>query len=215
MKTILCYGDSNTWGYATMERPDGRYAPQERWPAVMADALGADWTIVADGLSGRTTVHPDPVEGPWLNGADYLLPCLRSHRPLDAVAIMLGTNDLKHRFGVSAFEIAFSLGRLLTIVRNAEAGPQGAAPKMLLICPPPILDTFGDKPGFADMFAGGHEKSLALPGFCATIAEEHGAAFFDAGQVIRSSACDGIHLDRDAQEILGRAVAETIEALGW
>ena len=215
MKTILCYGDSNTWGFATVERPDGRYQPQERWPGVMAGRLGTDWTIIAEGLSGRTSVHPDPVEGPWLNGADYLLPCLRSHRPLDTVAIMLGTNDLKGRFAVSAFEIAAGLGRLLKIVRNSEAGPAETAPKMLLICPPPILDTFGDTPGFADMFAGGREKSLALPGYCSTIAEENGAAFLDAGKVIRSSAFDGIHLDLDAQEKLGRAIAEKIKALGW
>jgi lysophospholipase L1-like esterase len=215
MKTILCYGDSNTWGSATVPRPDERYAPEERWPGVLARELGPQWAVIAEGLSGRTTVHPDPVEGPWLDGSAYLRPCLRSHRPLDVVAVMLGTNDLKQRFNVPAVDIAEGVGRLLAIVRQSEAGPGGAAPKALVICPPPILATFGENPAFEDMFAGGHAKSLKMAAAYAAMAREQGAAFLAAGEVIRSSAFDGIHLDLDAQADLGRSVARTIVDLGW
>jgi lysophospholipase L1-like esterase len=215
MKTLLCYGDSNTWGFATAPRPDDRYAPEERWPHVLAGELSAEWAVIAEGLSGRTTVHADPIEGHWLDGSAYLLPCLRSHRPLDAVAIMLGTNDLKQRFGVSAGDIAAGIGRLLMIVRQAEAGPGGAAPKMLVICPPPILAAFGENVAFKDMFAGGHEKSLKMASAYETVAREQGAAFLDAGEVIQSSAFDGIHLDLDAHSKLGRAVAAAIAQVGW
>ncbi len=215
MKTILCYGDSNTWGFATVPRPDERYAPEERWPGVLARELGPRWTVVAEGLSGRTTVHPDPVEGPWLDGSAYLMPCLRSHRPLDAVAVMLGTNDLKHRFAVPAVDIAEGVGRLLTIVRQSEAGPGGGAPKALVICPPPILAAFGENAAFEDMFASGHAKSLRMAAAYAAVAREHGVAFLDAGEAITSSAFDGIHLDPDAQAGLGNAVAAKIAKLGW
>ena len=71
----------------------------------------SEWTVIAEGLAGRTTVHPDPIEGAWLDGSAYLLPCLRSHRPLDLVAIMLGTNDLKQRFCVPPTDIAKGVGR--------------------------------------------------------------------------------------------------------
>ena len=102
MKTVLAYGDSNTWGAATVARPDDRYAYEERWPGVMAATLGGGWRVIEEGLPGRTTVHDDPVEGAYMNGKTYLMPCLRSHRPLDVVAIMLGSNDLKARFAVPA-----------------------------------------------------------------------------------------------------------------
>ena len=121
-KTILCYGDSNTYGAATVERPDGRYGPDERWPGVLRAALGSGWLVIEEGLGGRTTVSDDPVEGLEKNGRTYLLPCLHTHKPLDVVIIMLGTNDLKARFGKSAWEIAQGVGVLVDIVKSAGVG---------------------------------------------------------------------------------------------
>ena len=95
-------------------------------PACLQKRLGKDWTVIAEGLPGRTTVHADPIEGRHMDGSAYLLPCLRSHRPLDAVAIMLGTNDLKRRFGVTPLDIANSVGALLAIVRQSELARRAA-----------------------------------------------------------------------------------------
>ena len=215
MKTILCYGDSNTFGTATRPGDDERYAPNERWPSVLQKRLGKDWIVIAEGLPGRTTVHADPVEGRHMDGSAYLLPCLRSHRPLDAVAIMLGTNDLKRRFGVPPLDIAKGVGMLLSIVQKSESGPRSGAPKMLVICPPPILKNFGERPEFEEMFEGGYEKSLKLASHYKAVAKECGAAFLNAGDVIRSSAFDGIHLDKSEQAALGKAVAAAIVKLGW
>lgn len=214
MKTILCYGDSNTFGSATRPGDDERYAPHERWPGVLQSKLGNGWAVIAEGLPGRTTVHPDPIEGRWLDGSAYLHPCLRSHRPLDVVAIMLGTNDLKQRFGVGPADIAAGIGALLAIVRKSESGPGGRAPRMLVICPPPILDRHGEAARLEAMFTGGYEKSLRMAPLYEDTAREHGAAFLDAGGIVRSSAFDGIHLDADMHAILGRAVADKIAALG-
>ncbi len=213
MKTILCYGDSNTWGSATRPGNDQRYAPAERWPGVLQAKLGNDWSVIAEGLPGRTTVHPDPIEGRWLDGSAYLLPCLKSHRPIDLVAIMLGTNDLKQRFGVPAGDIAKSVGALLMIVKGSETGPGMSAPKMLVICPPPILDSYGERPDFTDMFHGGREKSLKLAPLYHAIADEHGAAFLDAGTIVETSPFDGVHLDPRAHAALGEALANHILAL--
>jgi lysophospholipase L1-like esterase len=215
MRTILCFGDSNTWGSAARPGDDERYAPAERWPGVLQQSLGKDWSIIAEGLGGRTTVHPDPIEGAWLDGSAYFLPCLRSHRPLDLVAIMLGTNDLKQRFSVSPTDIANGVGRLLAIAKTSECGVGRGAPRMLVICPPPILDRHGNRPDFAEMFAGGYEKSLKLAPRYRAVADQYGAAFLNAGDVIKTSAFDGIHLDLDAQAALGRAVADLVKKLDW
>ncbi|HEX9903551.1 MAG TPA: SGNH/GDSL hydrolase family protein [Propylenella sp.] len=218
MKTVLCFGDSNTWGSATDSRPsaneDARYAADERWPGIMQRELGADWAVIEEGLPGRTTVHPDPVEGSWMDGSAYLLPCLRSHRPIDLIVIMLGTNDLKMRFGVPAGDIAGGVEALLKIVERSESGPHGKSPPALVVCPPPILDHHGARPDLADMFLGGYEKSLRLTPLYAEVAERHSAAFLDAGALIRSSDHDGIHLDLEAHAVLGRAVAQAVRTLG-
>ena len=117
MKTILCYGDSNTWGYNP--RTQDRFPIAERWTGVLAHKLGAEFRVVEEGLNGRTTVWDDPIEG-YKNGKEYLIPCLESHRPIDLVVIMLGTNDLKKRFSVSAYDIAQSVGVLVEIVQEAR-----------------------------------------------------------------------------------------------
>jgi lysophospholipase L1-like esterase len=207
MKRVLCYGDSNTWGSATVPRPDDRYGEAERWPGVLAAALGDGWRVIEEGLSGRTTVHADPVEGRHLDGSAYLKPCLRSHRPLDAVVIMLGTNDLKTRFGVSPFEIGDSVGVLIEIAMHAQAGPGGVPPRLLLVCPPPILPHEPQFPEWYAIFSGGAEKSRQLLPHYQRNADAWGAELLDAGAVITSSRFDGIHLDLDAHAALGRAVA--------
>src|SRR5262245_18689824 len=104
MPTVLCYGDSNTHGTPPMSdmADQGRYPADQRWTGVLRRELGAGWTMIEEGLPGRTTVHDDPIEGVHKNGRRYLLPCLESHRPLDAIVLMLGTNDLKARFSLPA-----------------------------------------------------------------------------------------------------------------
>ena len=108
MKTILCYGDSNTWGAKPILKlgsPD-RYQYEVRWTTVLQNQLGNDYHIIAEGLNGRTSTFDDPIEGAHKNGKRYLFPCLETHAPLDLVIIMLGTNDLKSRLGLTAWDIA-------------------------------------------------------------------------------------------------------------
>jgi lysophospholipase L1-like esterase len=210
VRTVLCYGDSNTFGTATVERADGRYGHDERWPGVLQAALGPDWRVIEEGLGGRTTVSDDPVEGADKNGRTYLPPCLRSHRPLDAVAIMLGTNDLKARFAKSAWEVAAGVGVLVDIVKTAKVGRDEGVPEIVVVCPPPMRDRL---PDHADMFAGAPAKSRELAAGYRRVAAEAGVRFFDAGGVIQSSTADGFHLDPDAHAALGRALAAEIGRL--
>jgi lysophospholipase L1-like esterase len=210
MKSILCYGDSNTFGTAPMQHLDDarRFGPGDRWAGVLRLALGAEWWLVEEGLPGRTTVHDDPIEGANRNGFTYLSACLESHWPLDLVVIMLGTNDLKARFALPPQDIAFGAGRLVETV-EATLRPYKQSPKVMLVCPPPILETGC----LAEMFGGGAAKSKELPRHYKAVAKRLGAHFLDAGSVIASSEVDGIHLDIPAHQLLGHAVAKAIHAL--
>ena len=205
-KTILCYGDSNTWGYnpATQDR----YARDERWTGVLRQALGEGYFVIEEGLNGRTTVWDDPIED-YRNGKEYLIPCLRSHRPIDLVVIMLGTNDLKARFSLPACDIAAGAGVLVDIVAKSETGPSNGAPLVLLIAPPPIAELSGS----ADMFEGGGVKSTMLSRHFRLVAEERGCALLDAAEVITSSDVDGIHLDAAEHRKLGSAIADRVKQM--
>jgi lysophospholipase L1-like esterase len=206
-RTVLCYGDSNTHG--TMPMPGlgamGRFGPDRRWPGRLA-ALAPDWTVIEEGLPGRTTVHDDPVEGAHRNGLAVLPAILESHRPIDAVILMLGTNDLKERFSVNALDIALSLEKMVVAIRASGCGPAEGAPGVILVSPPPILEV-GD---LGLMFRGGAAKSQALGALVAQAAARQGVAFVDAGAVIGVSEVDGIHYDEPAQEALAAALADAL-----
>lgn len=206
MRTILCYGDSNTWGYnpATQER----YAREVRWTGVLRRLLGMGYLIIEEGLNGRTTVWDDPIEG-YKNGKEYLIPCLETHKPIDLVVIMLGTNDLKMRFSAPACDIATGAGVLVDIVAKSETGPGDSAPQVLLVAPPPI----GKLSEFAEMFEGGTAKSRMLSRNFHLVAEEHGCALLDASGIIVSSDVDGIHFDLSEHRKLGEAVAAGVRQM--
>ncbi len=207
MKTVLCYGDSNTWGTDPVSKD--RLDRDERWPGVLRLELGEDYLVVEEGLGGRTTVWSDPVEGYHKNGKDYLLPCLETHRPLDLVIIMLGTNDLKKRFSASAFDIANGAGVLVDVVYKSAAGPNGGVPKVLVLTPPPL----GKLTEYAEMFEGAELKSRKLSEHYRRIAQEKGCALLDTGQVIVSSDLDGIHFEKGEHQKLGKAVAARVREI--
>ena len=210
MKTILCYGDSNTWGYnpSTGER----YGRGERWPGVLRNELGEGYLVIEEGLNGRTTVWDDPIEG-YKSGKEYLIPCLETHKPIDLVIILLGTNDLKKRFSLTAFDIAEGAGVLVKIAQQSEAGPGEKAPKVLLLAPPPVARLTGTE--FVDMFEDAEEKSGKFSQHYRRVTDELGCELLDTAEVIISSDIDGIHFEVEEHRKLGEAVAAHVrEILG-
>lgn len=203
MPVIVAFGDSNTWGYDPAT--GGRFPRPQRWASVLQRELGCDFEVIAEGLNGRTTVHDDPIE-PYRSGADALPPCLMSHAPVDLLILALGCNDLKKRFSLSPFDIAEGAARLIFLARAYGQGPDGGAPKILLVTPPPVAKLTG----YAEMFEGAAEKSRLLGARFRAVAERERVAFLDAGSVIRCSDLDGIHYEADQHELLGRAAAKAV-----
>lgn len=210
-KTVMCFGDSNTYGAIPTLARTGRhrFAPDRRWPGVMRKALGAGWEVIEEGHPGRTTVHEDPIEGPHKSGIKALPVLLETHMPLDAIVLALGTNDLKHRFSLTPNDVADSIEVLVRLIQRSEAGDGGAAPKVLVVAPLPLLEV----DWFGQMFLGGAEKSKHLGRLFREAAKRSGVAFLDAGAVIESSTVDGIHFESDAHRVLGTGIAKAVQAL--
>ena len=184
-----------------------RFGRADRWPGIAAKALPG-WELIEEGHPGRTTVHDDPVEGPHRNGLRVLPALLETHRPIDLVLFMVGTNDLKGRFSVNAADIAVSLEKLVSVVRTSTAGPWGRAPDVLLVAPPPIVEVGC----LAEMFAGGAAKSELMGARIADAAARSGVPFVDARAHIQVSEIDGIHYDKATHHVLGQVLAETVKA---
>jgi len=154
-------------------------------------------------------VWDDPVSGAYKNGLNYLIPCLDSHRPIDLCILMLGTNDLKKRFSLSATEIARGITVLVEVIKKSETGPEGIAPKILLLAPPQIIKSSK----FSDEFRNSYNKSQKLPDYYAKIANDYSLEFIDTSKIIVASELDGVHPDVSEHLKLGNAVLKKVKEI--
>jgi lysophospholipase L1-like esterase len=203
MKTVLCYGDSLTWGY-NAETLD-RHAFADRWPSVLAKALGPDVTVIAEGLNGRTTAYDDHLADCDRNGARILPTILHSHDPIDLVILFLGANDVKPAICGTAFGAVQGMERLVELTRHhAWSFGDRDGPEILIVSPPPLCETANT--AFAAMFAGGVEQSAMLATLYADLADELGCGFFDARSVAKTTPLDGVHLDAANTRAVGKGL---------
>lgn len=210
MKTILCYGDSLTWGYDAASL--GRHALENRWPSVLKAALGDDGIeVIAEGLNGRTTAFDDHLAGADRNGARLLPTILTSHAPIDLIVIMLGANDMKPWIHGNPVAAKQGMQRLIDIVRGHDYPFDWAAPQILLVAPPAVSRT--DNAEFKEMFAGGDEASKRLAPQYSALADEAGCGFFDAGTVATTTPLDGVHLDAENTRNIGEALAPLVRVM--
>jgi lysophospholipase L1-like esterase len=210
MKTILCYGDSITWGSDPVD--GGRHPREYRWPNVLQEALGSDVEVIADGLRGRTTGFDEHLASCDRNGVRILPTSLYTHAPLDLVIIMLGSNDMKPAIAGTALAAMQGMRRLVEIVKlNATRDGTDEPPAILIVAPPPLCETA--HPEFAAMFAGGVEQSRMLASFYSDLADVEGCGFFDAGSVAETSPLDGVHLDADNTRAIGKGLEPIVRLM--
>lgn len=212
-KTIVCFGDSNTYGYIPGE--GGRYPRERCWPYVLQALLGEYYEVVSEGFNGRTIDREDP-RLKWKRADLYLPACIASHTPMDLLIIMLGTNDLKSCYKKSAEEIALSAGNLVRLAQQVsmERESNGKAAKILLVSPnhvhPDIANTeFGEEFGRTE----GYEKSKLLSKLYRIQAQNCGVYFLDAALYAEPSPIDGIHMDDHGHKHLAAAISKIITDL--
>ena len=214
MKNILCFGDSNTWGFipeSITESHPRRHPHDVRWTGVLARELGEGFKVIEEGQNGRTTVHDDPFA--LVRNAKAVLPAiLESHKPLDLVVLMLGTNDLKNVFGVSPSEIAVGVKVLAQTILTIDPGLSAKPPRLLLMCPPTV-GPLSHLPDLEAKLTDAQNRSQQLPKHYEAVAAALGCAYLNTQEIIAPSPVDGIHLDAAAHQKLGQAVAAKIKAL--
>jgi len=208
-KTVLCYGDSLTWGYSA--ETIGRHAHEDRWPSVLQAALGNGTRVIAEGLNGRTTAFDDHLADCDRNGARVLPTILQTHAPLDLVILLLGTNDMKPVVAGSAFAACQGIARLVRLIRNHAWPFEFDGPDILIVAPPVLCET-ANAP-FAASFAGGVEESAKLATLYRDLADELGCGFFDGSSVARTTPLDGVHLDAENTRALGRGLESVVRMM--
>jgi lysophospholipase L1-like esterase len=209
MKTILAYGDSLTFG-ADPRGGGLRHALEDRWPSALEAGFAGKARVIAEGLGGRTTVFDDFSNAADRNGARVLPTLLESHKPLDLVIIMLGTNDLKLYLNGSAFGAAMGVKRLAEIVRTHPYGEM-PTPKVMLVAPPLTVETA--HVDLHPMFSPRADEAKLFDYYYSRIAKEIGAGYFNAASVCEASPLDGVHLDAANTRAIGQGLVPVVQNL--
>ncbi len=204
---ILCFGDSNTWGYTPKTKE--RYSKNIRWSSLLQKKLGDNYEIIEEGLNSRTTRLDDP-KNEGKNGKAYLLPCLESQNPVDIIILFLGTNDLKERFNCTSNQIAEGIEELLEIIKTKAIDKDNNMSKIILVCPT-IVDESVE--GTEEKYLGAEEKSRKLPGLYEQIAKKWNISFLNLQEHLTPSKKDGYHLDPESHQKISELFFEIISSL--
>ncbi len=209
MKTILAYGDSLTFGANPTGGP--RHAYEDRWPTALEGGLGGKARVIAEGLGGRTTAFDDFSSVADRNGARVLPTLLDSHKPLDLVIIMLGTNDLKVYLNGTAFGAAMGIKRLVQIIRQHPYDVGQSVPEVIIVAPPLTVET--DHADLHPMFAPRADEAKLFDFYYSRIARDLGAGYFNAAAVAVADKADGVHLDPANTRAIGDGLVPLVRKI--
>ena len=211
-KRIICFGDSNTWGYNPLD--GSRYDENTRWPMVLQNLLGDEYQIIEEGQNGRTIAHSDPWEWGCKCGMDYILPMVESHKPFDLLIIMLGSNDLKAKFHLPAGDIAGSLQNMLMKTKSFLQYQCGIQPKILIVSPPYLGENLATSP-FAPFFDVDTviENSKRLAYWYELVAKQFDCEFLDAAAICKAGEADSLHLMEEGHKDLAEGIYRKIREI--
>ena len=207
MTRILCYGDSNTYGYDPLT---GRYPVAKRWTTQLGNSLGETFQVINEGQNGRTTAF-DSYGGHADNGLASLGACLERNAPVDFIVFMLGTNDCAVQLKLSPEEIAGGMEQLLLEVLRYRGDGRTGALRIVLLAPPAIRNGFEQSPFAFQLDAGSVMKSRAIVPLYRRLAEKYACLFLDASD-LDVSAHDCEHLTVEGHKALATRLALLIKA---
>ncbi len=205
---ILCYGDSNTWGWVPSKMGKERYDIENRWPGLLQKKLGDRYEVIEEGLGGRTTAFDDPrPEFPGRNGLQTLASVLESHLPLDLVILMLGTTDAKEMMGLDSTKITKGMRKLIRAVKKGKRLDGSSSPQILVIVPPILKE----KAAFAStLFKGGTAKTKELIESYSTLAKEEKVLYLNPTDEVKVDSEEGVHLDAENHKKLAELIYRKI-----
>lgn len=208
---ILCYGDSNTYGFNP--GPDSyRYPYEKRWTSILAEKLGDKYCVSPEGMNGRTTAFDRPGE-PWKNGRRSLISCLATHKPVDILVMMLGTNDCNARLGLTARDIASGMENLVIITEEKSLQTQGYVPEIIIVAPGAIRSDYHGKPFEDELDDYSVKKSHQIALLYEKVAAEHNCRFIDATETAEVSEIDCIHLSEQGHIDIAELLYKEIKSI--
>ena len=192
MKKVLCFGDSNTYGFVPEKCT--RYDKNTRWTGVLQTLCGSDFSIIEGGCNNRTAFVDNPA---GVEQTGYkILPEYFTKDYFDIVVLAIGINDLQLFFRPTLEEFEQGIEKLIKITKDLSPNA-----KIILVCPSK-LDLAGIKSGvFSFQFdEESVEKSFHLPQIYKKLAEKHACKLVDLNEIVKVSPLDGLHFSAESHK---------------
>lgn len=201
MKKVLCFGDSNTFGF--IPESGKRYDKHTRWCGILAATK--KFEIIEAGCNNRTAYSDNPAG--FQQTGYKVLPTLLTG-DLDCVILNIGINDLQKIYTTTQDDIKNGIKNLIKIVK--ETVPTA---KILLISPAVLTQNIFNG-YFATLFdETSIEKSKMLGTLYKQISSEENCAFLDLNEYTRVSALDGLHYEPEGHQKAAAAVLAKLDEL--
>ena len=204
-KKVLCFGDSNTWGYVPLSKHN-RYPSDVRWTGILQNILGLGWEVIEEGLNSRGITKGDNRPGKEGRSAiEYIKPCLDTHDPLDYVVVFLGTNELKAEYNLSAENVGENLLVLIKAIQSQPSQFRDVKPQIIIIVPPTVNEQteYASK---GDKYKGAYDKSVGLKNAYLNIATQTSSLILDIQDSLVTGK-DGVHLTPESHKLLATSIA--------
>lgn len=197
MKTILCFGDSNTFGFNPIN--GSRYDKSTRWTGLLSQSLTNKFKIIEAGCNNRTGFFNNPA-GQEQSGLKVFPFYLEKYNP-DIVILAIGINDLQFQYDATIEDIKNGLEKYFKLLENKE---------IILLIPTiisnNILNSF-----FAQMFdITSINKSKLIPPIYEEIAKKYNAKFIDLNKIVKPSEIDGLHYNIEMHKIIAQAIIKVL-----
>lgn len=206
-KTIICYGDSNTYGYIPLTH--ARYDKNSRWSGILSNLLTDNFEVIEEGCNNRTGFY-NSTDGAKQTGLVYIDTCLKEHKPADIFIFALGTNDLQKFYSFNHKDIKNGLSTYLKKIKEKSENT-----KILLISPVKLNNDIL-KGYFNFQFdENSIKKSILIQDIYKDFAAENNIDYIDINKITSPSEIDGLHYSKESHSIIANHLASYITEFAY
>ena len=197
---ILCYGDSNTFGFNTWDC--SRFDEETRWTKLLNKNLGDKYKVIEEGACNRTG-FVDNDDGELYSAQKHFPKILNMYEQLDFIVLSIGTNDFQYKYNIEMETVETGLEKLISSAKQKTNN--------LIIIPPVILDTNILNGPFKIYFNESSIKKSKIAGdIYKKVSQKYACTIFDINDFTLPSSIDGLHYDEESHKIIANKLSDLI-----